>query len=107
MITPPFQGAVPPNLQASYTLQFAANGGFTARADCNTVTGAYTTPDPAAASGALQLTPGPVSLVMCAEGSYSQLYITAISGTASYAIANGGLTVTLLDGGTLSYTPAP
>jgi para-nitrobenzyl esterase len=107
MTTPPFQGAVPADLQVKYTIAFAADGTFSATADCNTVTGAYTTADPAAASGNLALVPGPTSLVLCPEGSYSDLYITAISSAASYAIAGEALTITLSAGGTLQYAPAP
>jgi heat shock protein HslJ len=100
---PAFQGTIPPDQQASYTITFGTDGSFTAQADCNRVIGTYTTPNPNAASGTLRITPGPVTLVMCGDGSLSELYIGAISSAASYAIANSQLTITLSDQGTLQY----
>ncbi len=104
---PPFQGTVPNNQRASYDIRFAADGTFAARADCNTLNGEYTTADATAASGDLAIVPGPASLVMCSEGSYSDLYITAISSAASYTIRTSSLVITLSDGGTLEYAAAP
>jgi len=99
MTDPAFQGVVPPDQQANYTIAFATNGTFSAKADCNTLNGAYTT----TSSGGLTLTPGPSTLVACADGSYSDLYIMALGKTASFAIANSQLTITLTDQGTLVY----
>jgi para-nitrobenzyl esterase len=96
---PVFSGTVPENLQASYTIAFAADGTFTARADCNIVNGGWT----ATSSGGLTLTPGPTTTVACADGSYSDLYIIGITSTTGYAVANNQLTITLRDGGTLTY----
>ena len=101
--TPAFQGVVPADQQANYTIEFKADGTFSAKADCNTVTGTFTTADPTAASGDLAITPGASTRVACAEGSYSDLYILGISNAASYAVANGQLTITLADQGTLVY----
>jgi len=100
---PPFQGAVPAEQQANYTIEFRADKTFSAKADCVTLSGGYTTPDPNAASGALSLAPGPMTPIACADGSYSDLYIIALTNTASYAIANNQLTITLKDQGTLTY----
>ena len=50
--------------------------------------------------------PGPSGIVACGEESNGDLYILALTNSASYAIANNGLTVTLEDGGTLVYEPA-
>jgi heat shock protein HslJ len=96
---PAFQGVVPPDQQASYTINFATDGTFSARADCNTVSGGYTV----TASGGLTLTPGPTTTVACPEGSYSDLYIIGLTSTRSYVVANNQLTITLADGGTLQY----
>jgi hypothetical protein len=43
--------------------------------------------------------------VPCADGSLGDLYVLALSNSASYVLANDGLTVTLSDGGTLGYEP--
>jgi heat shock protein HslJ len=96
---PAFQGVVPPDQQANYTINFATGGTFSARADCNTVNGGYTV----TSSGGLTLTPGPTTTVACAEGSYSDLYIIGLTSARSYVVANNQLTITLADGGTLQY----
>ncbi len=102
---PPFQGVIPPDQQGKYTITFATDGTFSATADCNTVKGGYTIADPAAPSGDLTLTIGPSTLMMCADGSYSDLYIAALSRVTSFAIANNSLTLGLADKGTIGYAP--
>ena len=96
---PAFQGVVPPDQQANYTINFATDGTFSARADCNTVSGGYTV----TSSGGLTLSPGPTTTVACPEGSYSDLYIIGLTSTRSYVVANNQLTITTADGGTLQY----
>jgi len=100
---PAFQGVIPDAQQANYTIEFKTDGTFSAKADCNTLSGTFTTADPTTASGDLTLVLGPATLAACADGSYSDLYIVALSNTASYAIANSQLTITLKDQGTLTY----
>jgi hypothetical protein len=55
----------------------------------------------------LAIRPGPSTIVACAEGSYGDLYVLALTNSASYTVANDGLTITLRDGGTLGYEPTP
>jgi heat shock protein HslJ len=107
LVDPPFQGAVPPDQQALYTLQLAANGTFTAQADCKTVSGTYAPANPSGTRGDLTITPGPIPMISCSEGSYSDLYIAALGRTQTFAIANSQLTLTLSDGGTIQYGVAP
>ena len=83
---PPFDGVVPPDKQSSYTIQFRADGTFTAQADCNTVNGTYSPANPSGSSGSLSLAPGPATIMACEEGSYGDLYITGIANTAGFAI---------------------
>ena len=85
---PAFQGVVP-----------AADGTFNAKADCNQLSGTYTS----TGSGGLTIVPGPMTLAACPEGSLSTQYVAALGQAASYAIASGQLTITLTDGGTLVY----
>ena len=49
--------------------------------------------------------PGGSSIVPCGEGSHGDLYVLALTNSASYVLASGGLTITLDDGGTLAYEP--
>lgn len=104
---PPFQGVVPVDQQSKYTITFLPDGTFSAQADCNLVSGQYQTENPAAASGSMTITPGPMTGAACPDGSYSDLYVIALSKADSYAITNGQLSLTLSDGGTLGYTPGP
>jgi heat shock protein HslJ len=97
--TPAFQGVVPDADQANYTIEFKSDGSFTAKADCNNVSGTYTT----TSSGGLTIVPGPSTLVACPEGSLAPQYVTGLGSAASYAIASGQLTITLTDGGTLVF----
>ena len=95
---PAFQGVVPAAEQAKYTIVFNTDGTFNATADCNLVSGTYKT------SGSnLTISMGPSTLVACPEGSFGDLYAHALANAASYAIASDQLTITLKDGGTLTF----
>jgi heat shock protein HslJ len=96
---PAFQGVVPADQQASYTIEFATAGTFSAKADCNVASGQYTT----TTTGGMTITPGPMTLAACPEGSLGPQYIDVLSDAASYAIASGQLTITATDGDTLVY----
>jgi heat shock protein HslJ len=99
---PAFQGVVPTADQANYTIEFKSDGTFQAKADCNQVSGTYTT----TSSGGLTIVLGPSTLVACPEGSLGSQYVTGLGNAASYAIANGQLTITLKDEGTLVFKSA-
>src|SRR5688500_1289343 len=59
----------------NYTIEFKADGSFAAKADCNQVSGTYTT----AGNNALAIVPGPTTLAMCPEGSLDSLYVAGLS----------------------------
>jgi heat shock protein HslJ len=103
---PAFQGAVPADQQASYTITFNDDKSFDAKADCNNLSGTYETGDPAASSGPLTITPGPMTLVACPEGSLGDLFVIGLGSAESYAIDDNGLTITVTDGGTLQFQAA-
>ncbi|MFI5293334.1 MAG: META domain-containing protein, partial [Candidatus Limnocylindrales bacterium] len=96
---PAFDGDVPADQQDRYTMTFAADGTFSAQADCNQVLGSWT----ATSSGGLTLSLGPSTTVECADGSLSDIYIIALGQATSYAIASSQLTITLERGGSLVY----
>ncbi len=99
----PVAGAdVPAAERSKYTVSFAAGGTFSATADCNVLTGTWT----ATAAGGLSIVFDRSTVVACDDGSHGDLYVLALSNSASYAIANNGLTITLKEGGTLVYEPA-
>jgi len=96
---PAFQGVVPEADQANYTIEFKLAGNFEAKADCNQVSGSYTT----TSSGGMTITLGPMTLAFCPEGSMSDQYAAALARTDSYVVASDVLTLNQNDGGTLSF----
>ena len=101
-VTPAFQGVVPAEEQANYTIDFLANDAFAAKADCNLVAGAYT-----ARRSNLTITPGPTTMAFCGEESYGELYVHMLSRAASYEIRREQLTITLGGGANLTFTAMP
>ncbi len=83
----------------NYTIEFKADGTFSAKADCNQLSGTYTT----AGNNALAIVPGPMTLAMCPEGSMDSLYIAGLSATRTYAITNAQLVLTRVDDGTMTF----
>lgn len=75
---PAFQGVVPEAQQANYTIEFKSDGNFSAKADCNMVSGTYTT----TSSGGLTIVPGPSTMAACPEGSLSNQYILGLGNAA-------------------------
>jgi heat shock protein HslJ len=100
---PAFQGVVPEDQQENYQIAFTEDGTFSAKADCNQVSGEYETEDAAASSGPLTITPGPSTLAFCPEGSLGDLFVIGLSNAVSYEITADGLTITLGNGGTLQF----
>jgi heat shock protein HslJ len=100
---PAFQGVIPDAEQANYTITFNGDGTFQAQADCNSVSGTYSTADPTAASGDLSIFLGPSTLAMCPEGSFDGLFTIGLGSAASYEVAADALTITLVNDGTLTF----
>jgi heat shock protein HslJ len=96
---PAFQGVVPAADQPNYTITFEPNGTFSAKADCNQLSGSYTT----TGSNGLTIVPGPMTLAACPPESLSSQYVEALGKAATYEVASGQLTITLSDEGTLVY----
>jgi heat shock protein HslJ len=84
-----------------YTIQFAADGSFSATVDCNQVSGTYTTGD----GGAMTITPGPSTMAACPADSMADLYLQGLQTTTSYTIADGQLSLSKADGGTMTLDP--
>jgi heat shock protein HslJ len=99
---PAFQGVVPADQQANYTITFQDGGNAQIKADCNSVGATYTT----TGSNGLAITLGPSTLVACPEGSMADQYLAGLAAAASYAISGSDLTITLKDEGTLQFVAA-
>ena len=100
--SPSFSAIVPAEAMVNYTIEFNEDGTFSAKADCNQVSGAYTIQG----EGVLTITPGPSTLAECGEASLGDEYVQALSQAGSFTIAENQLTITLLDDGTLTFTSA-
>ena len=77
----------------NYTITFNTDGTFAAKADCNQVSGNYTT-----SGSTLTIVPGPSTLVACPDDSLADLYLAGLSTTQSYAITDDQLVLTTTDG---------
>src|SRR5918994_808912 len=94
--TPAFEGIVPLPEQSRYTIAFATDDTFTARADCNSLTGTYELER----GDRITIAPGPSTLVACPDGSYGSLFAHALETVTTWAIAEDDLTLTTAEGGT-------
>ncbi len=99
---PAFQGVIPAADQSKYTITFNTDGTFNAKADCNNVAGSYKT----SGSNGLTITPGPSTLAFCGETSFDQQFVAGLSQAASYTASGNDLTITLADGGTMTFVAA-
>ena len=85
----------------NYTITFNEDGTFSGKADCNQVSGGYST-----TGSNLTITPGPTTLMACPEGSLDGLFLEGIGTAASYSISGSDLTITDADGGTMQFVAA-
>ena len=99
---PAYQGVVPASQQSKFTITFKKDATFEAQADCNVAAGTYKTTN----SGGLTIEVGPSTTVVCPNGSYSELYLHALNQAESYVIAEKELTISLKDGGMLTFGDA-
>ena len=99
---PAFQGVIPAADQSKYAITFNDGATFNATADCNQVSGSYKT----SGSNGLTITPGPSTLAFCGEASFGQQFVAGLSQAASYTVSGNDLTITLSDGGTMTFVAA-
>ena len=93
------EGAATPDNRGAYTLAFAADGGLTARIDCNRGRGTWKS----AAPGRLEIGPMAVTRAFCGPGSLDARFVRHLTNARSYAIRDGRL---FLDAGPLELEPA-
>jgi heat shock protein HslJ len=96
---PAFQGVVPDADQSRYTIEFLSNGTYNAKADCNSLSGTYTT----TGTGGMSIELGPMTMAACPEDSMSDQFVAGLAQAESYAIADSQLTITTSTGGTLVF----
>jgi heat shock protein HslJ len=87
----------------SYTLTFNVDGTVAVQFDCNSGGGGFTLD-----GSALTFTPLFSTMMMCPEGSLDQQFSIGLSQVTGYELADGTLTLTLADGGTMVFgQPSP
>ncbi len=84
---------------AVYTVTFQTDRTFAAQADCNAVAGTYRRIPPGRVGPltGLVVTLGPTTLAACGPGSASEAFIADLARSATYAVTDDGLTITLTD----------
>jgi heat shock protein HslJ len=85
----------------NYTITFKTDGTFSGKADCNQVSGGFTT-----SGSELTITPGPTTLMACPEGSLDGMFLEGLGKAASYTISGSDLTITDSDAGTMQFVAA-
>jgi heat shock protein HslJ len=95
--SPASQSVVPD--PTAYTIEFKSDGTYAAKADCNQLTGSYTT----TSSSGLTIASGPMTLAACGADSLSDVYVHSLLQASSYGISGSDLTITLADNGTMTF----
>ena len=98
---PAFQGMVPPDQAANYTIAFQSDGNAAIKADCNNVLATYTTEETN-----ISIVPGPSTLVACPDDSLSDKFVAGLSSATTYNIRPSGLTLYILNEGQLEFVAA-
>lgn len=95
---------IAPDNPANYNLLFDDAGSFAFQADCNRGSGSYTVE----ADGRISLTPGPMTLMACPEGSLGNVFVQQLSDAAVSSFQDGDLFMDIqFDSGTMRFAAQP
>ena len=98
--TPAFQGVIPAADQPRYTVEFNTDGTYSGQADCNAISGKYTT----SGTNVIAIEAGASTLMMCADPeSFGSIYAHALTTATTWAVANNELTLGNAAGATLQF----
>ena len=98
--TPAFQGVVPAKQQFDNTITFNTDGTYSGTAACNQIAGTYKT-----SGNSLTITAGASTLAFCPDSDFGTIFAHSLTEAAKYAVTNDTLTITLTDGGTMTFGP--
>jgi len=90
--------SVPSAKPDDYTIRFEAGGRYFLQADCNRGGGAYDV-----TGGTMRMGPAALTRMACPQGSQDNAFVSALARASGYAIANGELRLTLVDGATMYF----
>lgn len=89
--------------QTRYNIVFNEDGSATIKADCNTGMATYTVDE----GGAITITPGGMTLMMCPDDSQATRFMADLTGAAIYFFQDGNLFIDLFaSSGTMQFAPA-
>ncbi len=100
--TPAFQGVVPADQQSDYTITFNTDGTYSGTAACNQIAGTYKT-----SGNTLTITAGASTLAFCPDSDFGSIFAHSLTTASTYAVTSNTLTITLSDGGTMTFGPPP
>jgi heat shock protein HslJ len=97
-VSPASQSVVPD--PQNYTIEFKPNQTFNAKADCNQVSGTWTSTE----GNGIDITVGPSTMAACGPDSLSDLFVADLGKASAYVLSeNRTLTLTLSQEGTMSF----
>jgi heat shock protein HslJ len=103
--TPAFQGVVPDYQQSDYTITFNTDATYSGTAACNQIAGTYKTSGSTltitASASTLAFCPDPGNLVT----DFGSIFAHPLTNASTYAVTSNTLTITLSDGGTMTFGP--
>ena len=82
----------------NYTIRFEGGGRYFLQADCNRGGGAYEV-----SAGTMRMGPAALTRIGCPQGSQDNAFVSALARASGYAVANGELQLTLVDGATMYF----
>ena len=95
--TPPSQSNVPnPD---NYTILFKPNNSFEAKADCNQVSGTWSTDN----GNGMEIKLGPSTMAACGPDSLAPQFVAGLDKASAYVLDANGLTLTLGAEGTMTF----
>jgi heat shock protein HslJ len=82
----------------NYTIEFKTDGTYSAKADCNQVSGSYTS-----SGDSLTLTAGASTLAACDADSSEALFLAGLAATTTFAVSGSELVLTQADEATMTF----
>jgi heat shock protein HslJ len=96
--TPASQSVVPD--PQNYTIEFKPDQTFQAKADCNQVSGGWTSTQ----GNGIDITPGPSTMAACGPNSLADEFVAGLDKASAYVLAeNKTLTLVLAQEGTMGF----
>ena len=83
----------------NYTINFKPNNTFDAKADCNQVSGSWSTDN----GNSMTIKPGPSTLAACGPGSLGSQFVAGLTQATNYVLDANGMTLTLGTAGTMTF----